>query len=343
MDYRYSLSALHDGTLQDLTELTRSVRWSGDYKTVSRQLGFSLLRTEGDLHQPQWSCGIGDGAAFAIDGEPVFDGLILDADSDSLGTDADRVAYDWGLYLKRNSTSLKVANQTPEEVVEQLAAELGFELGSVAKTGVRLSRNFLPANYYEIIRTLYDLAGAQTGKQYHVRFWGRALQVVAAEQTSESLLLEPGSNLLYCRQRDSAANLVNRVRIYDDDGKLTETAEDASSIALYGAFQGAILASSYKDPAAQAAKLLREGELATTLICECTGSPLLVTGGTVVVHEPRTDSYGLFYVAADVHTWAKGIYKTQIQISLRDLVSETEAANAAKAAETAAKKKKKTS
>lgn len=319
-----------DGARTDVTELVRALQWSGDYRTAARRLDFALVQTAFDPHQPALPAAVGDAAGLLLDGESVFSGVILDKADDSLSYDASRIAYDWGVYLKKNGDYLRVANQTPEEITRWLGGICGFAAGEIAGTGVRVNRNFLPGDYFTVIRTLYELAGAVTGKSYAIRFRGPRLDVVERVQTKESLLLEPGSNLLSCKSKDSAQNLVNRVRAYDDAYNLAFTEEDAASQALYGLFQAAILASAYDDPAAEARRILADGALSTTLVCECLGSRRLITGNTAVVHEPVTNTYGLFYIVSDTHTWQKGLYRTTVELSLKDLVSEREAAEAAK-------------
>lgn len=318
------------GARTDLTQLTRALQWSGDYRTAARRLDFALLQTAFDPRQPALPAAVGDGAELLLDGESVFSGVILDKGEDTLSYDSTRIAFDWGVYLRQNGDYLRVANQTPEEITRWLGTVCGFGLGEIAETGVRVSRNFLPGDYFTIIKTLYSLAGAVTGKSYAIRFRGLKMDVVEQVRTAESVLLEPGSNLLSCKSRDSAQSVVNLVKVYDDAYNLAFAEEDAASQALYGLFQAAILSSAYDDPAAEAKRILADGALSTTLICECLGIRRLITGGTAVVHEPVTNTYGLFHIVADAHTWEKGLYRTTVELSLKDLVSEREAAECAK-------------
>lgn len=322
-------SSARDGGRTDITQLARSLQWSGDYRSAARRVDFALLQTAFDAHQPRLPTSVGDGVELLVDGESVFSGVVLAADEDSLSYDAGRAAYDWGVYLAKNGDFLRVANQTPEEITRWLAGICGFTAGEIAATGVRLSRNFLPGDYFTVIKTLYGLAGAATGKSYAIRFRGTRLDVVERVQTSESLLLEPGSNLLSCKSRDSVVDHINRVKVYDDAYNLAFLEEDADAQALYGLFQTAMLSSSCDDPATEAKRILSDGALSTSLVCECLGSTRLVTGNTAVVHEPVTNTYGLFYIVSDVHTWNNGIYRTKVELSLKDLAGEREAAEAA--------------
>lgn len=327
----FQLFATNGNETTEISALARRITWSGDYKTVSRQLSFSLLRTDRDARQPQVSCETGSVVDFDVDGERVFSGLVLDHSVDTAGTDADNVAYDWGLYLRKNETYRKVENATPEAVVRALADECGFRCGSIAETGIPVSQNFLPGDYYTIIKTVYELASAKTGVKYQLRFRGQSMDVVEKVLSRESLLLSPGANLLSVKSRDVGTGLINRVRIYSTDGTLQDTVEDTDSQALYGVFQRTISASGNDDPAAQARQLLTDNGLQTTLTCECLGSLRLLTGNTVVVEEPVTRTYGLFHILSDAHTWDHGIWWTKIQISLKDLISEAEAKTAASA------------
>lgn len=331
MDNAYRLfSTDRTGKRTELTELARAVSWSGNAKTVARQVNFSLLQTARDLHQPVINCPLGAAAELTVGSESVFGGVVLSCGEDSLGFDSDRTAWDWGYYLKQNSDYYVVNNQTPEAVATALAETCGFELGDVAETGVKLTRNFLPGDYYTILRTLYALATAQTGIHYRLRFRGPRLDVVELVQTEDTLLLVPGSNLISVRKTDIAQQSVNRVKIYDASRNLIGTAEDEESQALYGVFQAAINKDDYDDPQAAAEQLLADGAPTSTLVCECLGSRRLITGNTCIIREPVTGANGLFYITSDTHTWAKGVYKTKVTLDLKDLVSEADAALAAK-------------
>lgn len=329
LDYQL-LSTDKSGQQTDLTGLAQHLSWTGDGKTAARRLTMSAAQTARDTHQPQPVVALGDAAELLIGGDSVYVGTWLDSYEDTDGTTYERVAYDRGFQFKQNSDYISVSNQTPEEIAAMLADRCGCELGRVASTGVRLSRNFLPGDYYSVLRTLYAMASEQTDVRYRIRFDGGALQVVEMSLTAETLLLRPGSNLLRCAKTESAHDLINRVRIYDDADNLTETLDNTESQTLYGVFQAAIKQSGHKDAAAAARQTLKDKDMTSTLTCDCLGSRRLVTGNTVVIHEPRMDLYGLCHIQSDVHTIERGIWRTRVQVSLEDLISADDAALAAK-------------
>ena len=309
-----------DGTSADVTALCRSITWSGDYRNAARTFRFSPVVSTDDRHLPKAPTELGGSVRFSVDSALLMDAYSLTRSRDSLGTSVDVVAYDRGLYLTRCSKTLAVNNQTPEAVAASLAAEFGIRTGEIASTGVKLRRNFIGVSLYKIIMSLYSLAADQTEKKYAIRFRGAAMEVVEVKQSAESIILQPGSNLLSLTAKEDASKIVNSVALYDDSYALTGTQQDDASAALYGLMQQAVRASAYDDPAAYAKKLLRENGMQTTITANCIGNTKLITGNTAVVKEPVTGTYGLFWIVADSHTWRRNVYQTKVTLSLEALM-----------------------
>jgi hypothetical protein len=309
-----------DGTTANITQLCKTIKWSGDYRNAARTLSFSPVTSSVDTNLPRAPTELGGSAQFWHEGKLLMDAYTLERTRDSLSTTIDVVAYDRGIYLTRNNKYMRVQNQTPEAVTAALCGEFGIETGEIASTGVTLTRNFLGVSLYKIIMTLYTLAADQTGEKYRIRFKGSKLEVVKMEQTSESILLKPGSNLLYCTTKESASKVTNSVAIYDDEYNLLQTQEDSESVKLYGLMQAAIKSSAYDDPAAHAKQVLEENGMQTTITLSALGNLKLITGNTVAVQEPVTNTYGLFWILSDTHTWQRNVYETKITVSLEAIM-----------------------
>ena len=314
-----------DGTTANITELCRSISWSGDWRNAARTLRFSPVVSAEDKNLPRAPTELGGSAQFWKGSTLLMDAFSLERSRDSLGSTIDVVAYDRGLYLTRNNTYKRIEKQTPEAVTAALCGEFGIPVGKLAATGVPLTRNFLGVNLYKIIMTLYTLAAAQTGKKYRIRFVGRNLEVVEMGISEDSILLKPGSNLLRCVTTESASKMTNSVAIYDDTYQKIDTQEDREAVALYGLMQEAIKASAYEDPAARAKQILKENGLQTDITVEALGNLKLITGNTVALQEPATGVYGQFWIISDAHTWRRGLYRTKVTLSLEALMDEQEA------------------
>lgn len=322
------------GQTQDATQLVRSLTWSGSESSVTRSVSFSVLQNEADTHLPAVAVDLSCGVELLIDGVSVFSGLIVERSRDSAAYEIDCTAYDWGYYLRQNETYLRVDKQTAEAVTGQICSELSIQTGALAATGVSLSHNFLPSDYYTIIRTLYDLAAATTGDEYAIRFVGNAVNVVKIAKTDDTIMLRPSANLINCTSKESVAGLKNRVKIFDDNDVVDSTVDDSASQQLYGVFQAAILKSSYDDASAEAQQIIKEHEVSTTLSLQCLGDARLISGNTVVVNEPITGANGLMRITSDAHTWTRGVYRTKITAVFDELVDEQTAAEADEAAAT---------
>ena len=319
-----------DGATANITELCRSITWSGDWRNAARMLSYSPVANQDDPRLPRAPTELGGSARFWHGSELLMDAYALERTRDSLGNTIDVTAYDKGLYLTRNSAFLRVEGQTPEGVTASLCGQYGIEAGTLTQTGVALTRNFLGVPLYKIIMTLYTLAADQTGKQYRVRFRGAKLEVVEMKQSEESVGLVPGSNLLSCVSKESASAMTNSVAIYDDQYKLVSTQEDGEAVKLYGLMRAAIRAGAYDDPAGHAKKLLKENGLKTTITVNALGDLRLITGNTAVVREPVTGTEGLFWILSDTHTWQRGVYRTKLTLSLEAVMDRQTAGSEAK-------------
>lgn len=309
-----------DGTTADITALCRSITWSGDYRNAARTLSFSPVVSGTDRNLPRAPTELGGSAQLWHDGELLMDAFSLERSRDSLGSTIDVTAYDRGLYLTRSSVFLRVEGRTAEAVTASLCSQFGIEAGSLAATGVDITRNFFGVSLYKVIMTLYTLAGDQTGKKYRLRFRGAKLEVAEMAVTDESILLRPGSNLLSCTTRESASGMTNSVAIYDDECNLLQTRQNDASVSLYGLMQAAIKSSAFDDPEGHAGQLLAENGMQTTITLNALGNLKLITGNTVAVEEPVTGTCGLFWIISDTHTWKRNVYQTRITVSLEALM-----------------------
>lgn len=314
-----------DGSTANITQLCRSITWSGDYRNAARTLAYSPATSSEDPHLPHAPTELGGSVQFWLGSQLLMDAYALERTRDSLGNSIDVTAYDRGLYLTRNSAFLRAQGQTAESVTTALCSQFGIPVGTLAATGVPITRNFLGVSLYKIIMTMYSLASDQTGKQYRIRFTGPKLEVVDMDVSEYTIRLKPGSNLLSCITKESASTMTNSVAIYDEQCNLVNRQEDAAAVALYGLMQQAIKAKSYDDPEGHAQQLLKDGALKTTITATALGNTKLVTGNTVALEEPVTGTCGLFWIQSDNHAWQRGLYRTKLTLSLERLMDKQEA------------------
>jgi hypothetical protein len=328
----------------DANQLAPTITWSGDYQQCARSLNFGILSSPIDKNITSVKCDLGSAVTLIQDNTELFQGHIFTREKSTSGNTIDIECFDQGIYLKRNETTYKFTNTTPEAVTRKVAADFGIPVGEIAVTGFKFSRNFIGCDLYNIIETSYTLASRKNKKKYHIIFHGGKLCVVEKKVTDNTLVIEGGVNLMDATMSDSIENMVNQVAIYDKNDKLVKTVKNAEAVKLYGLMQNYIKQSDGEDTAAKAQKLLDDNGIEQKITVNNLGNIANVTGGTVVVHEPYTGVYGLFYIDADTHTWKNGLYLNKLTLNLKNIMDEKEVGSLPNATgkKTAAKKTTKT-
>lgn len=314
----------NSGGTVDISQLVSTITWSGDYQQCSRSLNFQLLSSSTDKNIPVVKCELGNAITLIQDNTTLFEGFVFSRQKSTEESSIDISCYDRGFYLKKNKTSYKFINSTPESVTKRVAADNGFEVGEIAATGFKLSRNFLGVSLYEIIQTAYTMASATNKKKYLAVFRGAKLCVIEKKVTDTTLVIEGGSNLMDASTSESIENMINKVVIYNSNDKIVRTLKNSSAIQLYGVMQDYLQQQEGVDSTTEAQKLLDDNGMEQKITIDNLGNIANVTGGTVVVREPYTGLYGLFYIDSDTHTWKNGIYLNKLVINFKNMMDEKE-------------------
>lgn len=315
----------HDGTVYDATGVCGSIENAGSYNKVGRTLDFSLLSARYDKIQPAIPVSIGDSVQFFVGETLQFDGYVFSLQRDSGGDVVDVGCVDRGLYLKQNQAAYRFSGQTPENIARQICRDFGIQVGTLAETGVSIRRNFPGVSLYQIIQTAYTLAAEKTGERYLLRFRGAALDVISRSRSSVTDVIMPESNLLTATASESAEQLVSQVAIYDANGVLVRVKRNEDAIALCGVMQQYIQAAKNKDVDGEAATILEDNDIRRSITVEAHGNPRWISGGSVIVREPVTGLYGLYWIDSDVHTWKDGLYRVKLGLNLKKVMDKVTA------------------
>lgn len=312
------------GTI-DITQLVQSISWSGDYQQCARTLEFELVSSYTDKNIPVVSCELGNGITLMQNNRSLFEGFVFERQKDTGSSIINITCFDGGFYLKRNETSYKFTGITPEAITKKICSDFNISVGTVVATGTKISRNFIGVNLYNIIMTAYTLAGEETGKHYIIRFIGSKINILEKTVNEETLIIEGGSNLMSASTTESISNMVNQVAIYNSKDVLIKTQKDPEAIKLYGLMQNYLKQPDGEDAAKKAKKILADNGVSQKITINNLGNIANITGGTVVVKEPYTGLYGLFYIDSDVHTWKLGQYYNKLTVNFKSIMDDTEA------------------
>lgn len=316
-----NLYVTNSGGTTDITQLAETITWSGNYQQRARTLEFGMISSAEDKSIPTIKCDLGNAVTLTENGETLFSGYVFTRQKSTEGNTIDYTCYDNGFYLK-SKASYSFSGVTPEAITKRLCADFGITVGSIATTGIKITRNFFGCALYDTIQTAYTLASAQNGKKYHIVFRGAALCVAEKAITDTTLVIEGGSNLMDATITESVENMVNQVKIYNSKDQLVRTMKNDSLIKLYGLMQDYLKQADGEDASAKAQKLLDDNQEEQKITIDNLGNIANVTGGTVVVREPYTGLYGLFYIDEDTHTWKNGLYLNKLVVDFKNIMDE---------------------
>lgn len=310
------------GGTYDATKFVDTVTWSGEYTQCARTLKFNLVMEQTNSTVP---CNVGDSVIFKSDGQLLFDGFIVSRQKNTGSNKIEIQCFDRGFYLNRNKGVYKFSGQTPENIVKRICADFGILTGEIAETGIPITRNFIGVSLYQIIMTAYTLAAEKTKASYMPMFKGDRFCIVEKRINSETMVIEGGANLMEASCTESIEKMVNQVVIYNQDDKIVKTLKNDEFIRLYGLMQEYIKqGDNDSESEKKAQKTLDDNGFSQKMTVEELGGVSNITGGTVVVREPYTGVYGLFYIDSDTHTWQNGLYFNKMVVNFKNIMDEME-------------------
>ena len=300
----------------DISQLVTTLTISGEYRTCCRSGNIGILtRSIGD-------CGttiqVGDIISVVHDGRCLFFGVVWDKSVTSDGLEVTISMHDFGIYLNKNSASYHFTQITPESIVARIATDYGLKLGSVAVTGKPISRIFWGNSLYDIILSSYNLA--ETGKKYLIVFDKDLLTIIEKGSVQAPDLL-PKQNLMVANYTSSLGEMINRIKVYNDDDMLLSTDENKAHIEKYGLLGQVVR----KDTSAKATTPQEKLQGVTEKIkVSNLGNAAYTTGKKVFVVEEVTGLKGVFYIDEDVHRWKNGIYTNTLTLNYENMADESE-------------------
>lgn len=312
-----------DGTY-DITNMVQSMTLSGDLDSCCRTLEFYTIASPNDPNLPYVFIPVGGVLDLYEQGEHIFRGKVEDKSKPTDDTVMRVTAFDFGLFLKENEATYRFDGETADAITTTVCTRFGVPIWSLAAPGVPIRRRFNSQPIYKIIDTAYTMSSEQTGKKYVQRFRGAALQIVERKDTAD-ILVRPGLNLKRAEYGQSAAGMVNHVAIIDEDGKTVDLVQDLDAVHQYGMRHREVRQEKDRDAKSEAEALLKDNALQNTCSVTILGDARLMTGDTILLQEPYTGQFGVFWVDGDTHTWSKGTYETKLTLSYQAEMREGDA------------------
>ena len=302
-----------NGDKYDVTNLLGSITWSGDYKSCSRKLEFSLTNV------PQIDISLMSLILFYENDIELFRGFVYEREKSS-DNSISFLCYDYCAKLNDIKVSYNIKDKTASEIYNQFLTEYKLNKGDIISTSNKIKKVFLGTTAYDMIMTAYTEEAKKTGKKYMVYSKGDKFYASEKGITKLNLAFEEGKNILSSNFKESISGMVNKVIIVDENGNKKSEVKNDDWLKTYGLFQEVYKQEEGKDSSTEAKAMLN----GITQSCSLSGfgDTTCITGYGVQVKDTHTGLVGLFYIDSDTHTWEGGSYTIDLELNFKNLMNE---------------------
>ena len=308
----------------DITQAVTKYTWSGSLDQASRALDFSLVNAPLDKNLSGIPMvAMGDFVKLKDGSNTVFYGMVYTSEKTSAIGDVTYTCYDLLYHLTKSSWSKSFKDTTAEAIAKVCCKEVGIPVGSLATTKIKLAKLLIDSEtLYDTILKAYNKASLANGKKYHIRMNGKKLDVKEKGYIVGKVMLTDATNLTQTSVKESATDIINRVKIYDDKGNQTGVVANSKSVSKYGVFQAVYK----KQDGVDSKKAAKEGfkEPTQEITLEAIGNIACMSGYAVYIKDEATGLIGKYWIMDDQHTFENGVHTMSLTLSFKNLMSTSE-------------------
>lgn len=270
------------------------VQWSGAKDIVTRQLSFSFLFNPLKKDIPFYKVSVGSRVEWKENDKTLFLGYVEEM---PYNTDEDTITLTCQDLMTRlvRSTFIGRMKGTLNEVANNICGTFGIKNGlNVNNTHVHNIVSTGDLTYYDVLKTACDTVF----DRYTLYMNGDTLSL-ATDDVKDTFQI--GYNIRSSSFKQSMADMVTRVIIIDNEGKVLDAVEDTENLQRYGLFQATYnYSTDVKNNLAEAKKMLKgvsnEGSIVVNNNNDC------IAGSLVKIIEPVNGFNGIFEIQTDNHT-----------------------------------------
>ena len=307
----------------DITAYVSSISWGGSRSEVARKLELKIVNAPLDTNITPLTIKLADLVyLYDDDGKTeLFRGYITEREASSVQGVVTYVAYDLLFYTLKSKATYNFSSKTAETITKMVCDDMEIPVGSLASTGISQKLIVQGKSIYEIIMQAYTQAHQQNGKQYRVTAKKGLLNVEEIGKVVCKNELTDDSNILSSQYKETITNMVNKVRIYDSEGKPAGVVQNDTDL-KYGIFQQTYTKEKGKDATTTAKSMFKGVEKTFTL--NCVNSNEAVTGAGAIIRDSATGLSGLVWIDADTHTWSNGVATMCLTVTLKKIMDTKE-------------------
>ena len=311
----------------DISQYVSTIKWSGSSSQVSRQLEVSIINSPYDSNIK--SLGIKPGYILKLltdDNTLLIQAMIYNRTRSSDTGTITYKAYDGLNRLIKSNGTYNFKNTTPEKITIKICNEIQMKTGNIIKTNVPI-KSMLCENegLYTIIMKGYTKAYKVNGYKYMPLMIGDKLSVIRRGEIVTDFVLSDKYNIISSKYEEDISNIVNKVKIYNENHVQVGEVKNESSISSYGIFQDSMTKEDGENSVTTAKSML-QGE-SQTLNVSALGNIACISGYGVRLIDSVTGMDGYFWIESDTHTWSNGTYTMDLELAFKNQMDEQESDN----------------
>lgn len=314
--------ATNKKVVYNITQLITSMNWSGSGKQASRKIEFSAINSPFDGNMSNVTVESGDIVYFYFDDEKEFVGRVTSLSISSKPGTNTYTAKDYMNILLRSKVSYNFKNTTPERISSKVLSDLGVKKGSLCATNINIAKLLVDGETaYNTIMGAYYKAYKKNKTRYMPIMEGTAFSVIKKGEYS-GVKLRLSENVTETTLEENAENVVNKVLIYDENGKKVGAVSDEDSITLFGIYQDIYKKEQGVNADSAAKQLMKVPE--KTAKVTAIGDIRCISGKSIYLYDDFTGLWGKFWIENDTHLFSDGVHTMTLELAFKNVMENVE-------------------
>ena len=304
----------------DMTNLVKSVRWSGRKGSSARTITVAMIDDDGYRHARS-GINVADGnqCVFLVDGKERFRGILMNQNQGD-NKQLKFKAYDNGIYLANNKDTFVYKNKTADQVFSDVCSRFGIPTGEVAKCSYKIPEfTKSKTTGQDAVLDALSLDYKATGTRHFISSDKGKLSLLQRKDQVISFVVDGDANLYGYSYTKSIESIKTRVKMISKEGTTLAEKSNSSLEQKIGIFQEiqqpdeSLTKAQVKDLVGSVLDTLDDPE--ETLTLNILGDPDVISGKAILVKIPHLDISRAYYVDSDDHTFEDNMHTMSLTLT----------------------------
>ena len=317
---RIQLLVVKDKKTIDMTNLVKSVRWSGRKGSSARTITVAMIDDDGYRHARS-GIDVADGnqCVFLVNGKERFRGILMNQNQGD-NKQLKFKAYDNGIYLANNKDTFVYKNKTADQVFSDVCSRFGIPTGEVAKCSYKIPEfTKSKTTGQDAVLDALSLDYKATGTRHFISSDKGKLSLFQRKDQVISFVVDGDANLYGYSYTKSIESIKTRVKMISKEGTTLAEKSNSSLEQKIGIFQEiqqpdeSLTKAQVKDLVGSVLDTLDDPE--ETLTLNILGDPDVISGKAILVKIPHLDISRAYYVDSDDHTFEDNMHTMSLTLT----------------------------